>query len=45
MGVVLPTEIQVLGIESIRLYDFSEELTLAVSAAIPEAVHVVLSLI
>jgi hydrogenase maturation protease len=45
MGAALPTEIKVLGIESVRLYDFSEDLTPEVSAAVPEAVHKVIQMI
>jgi hydrogenase maturation protease len=45
MGAALPTDIHILGIESIRIFDFSEELTPEVSAAIPQAVQITLQLI
>jgi hydrogenase maturation protease len=45
MGAVLPEEIIVVGIESTCVYDFSEELTPLVAAAVPEAVKHVFELI
>ena len=45
MGAPLPEEIQVVAIEAEQVYDFSEELTTAVAAAIPEAVQTVLALL
>ncbi len=45
MGATLPDDITVVGIEAERVYDFSDELTPAVAAAIPHAVHTVLSLL
>jgi len=45
MGATLPTEIQVIGVESVCLFDFSEELTPAVAAAVPEAVNIIIRLI
>jgi hydrogenase maturation protease len=38
----LPTEIRVVGVEAARVYDFSEALTPAVEASIPEAAHLVM---
>lgn len=45
MGAPLPTEIQVIGVESVRLFDFSEELTPPVAAAVPEAVNIIIRLL
>lgn len=45
MGADLPDSIEVVAIEAARVYDFSEELTPAVAAAIPEAVTAVLNLL
>ena len=42
MGVSLPNEIVVVAIETESTYDFSEELTLPVAAAVPRAVELVL---
>jgi len=42
MGVELPDEVSVVGIEAKHVYDFSEELSPSVAAAIPEAVRAVL---
>lgn len=41
----LPTAIEIVAIEAEQVFDFSDELTPAVNAAIPEAVAAVLSLI
>ena len=43
MGATLPTEIQIVGIEACKVYDFSETLSPAVEASIPEAVKLVLA--
>lgn len=43
MGASLPSAIRVVGIEAEKVYDFSEELSPAVEAAIPEAVQLVLN--
>lgn len=40
LGAQLPSEIIVVAIESQNVYDFSEELSAQVSAAIPEAVRI-----
>lgn len=45
MGAHLPTQIEIIGIECMRVYDFTEELSLAVSKAIPQAVQMVLDLL
>jgi hydrogenase maturation protease len=45
MGVQLPDEITIVGIEAERVYDFSEELTPQVAAAIPEATSAVVELL
>ncbi len=45
MGAHLPEEITVVGIESPYVYDFSEELTPPVSAAVPQAVQMVLDIL
>jgi hydrogenase maturation protease len=45
MGAELPEEIVVVGIESAYVYDFSEELSPAVAAAVPLAAKKVLELI
>jgi hydrogenase maturation protease len=45
MGAILPEQVTVVGIESMHVYDFSEELSPLVSAAVPEAVKKVLDLI
>jgi hydrogenase maturation protease len=45
MGAELPTKIDIVGIESPYTYDFTEELTAPVQAAIPKAVEVVFKLL
>jgi hydrogenase maturation protease len=45
MGAVLPDEVMVVGIESPYVYDFSEHLSPAVSAAIPQATRAVVALL
>jgi hydrogenase maturation protease len=45
MGVDLPQEITLIGIEAKHVYDFSEELSPSVAAAVPEAVCAVLELL
>ena len=45
MGVDLPHEVDLVGIEAKHVYDFSEELSPAVAAAVPEAVRAVLDLL
>ena len=40
LGYALPDEIIMVAIESQKVYDFSEELSTAVSAAVPEAVKI-----
>ena len=45
MGATLPTEINVVAIEAERVYDFSETLSPAVAAAIPEATAAVVALL
>jgi hydrogenase maturation protease len=44
MGAELPSSVMVVGIEAERLHDFSEELTPAVEAAVPEAARAVLEI-
>jgi hydrogenase maturation protease len=45
MGAELPDQVDVVCIEAERVYDFSEELTPQVAAAIPEATQAVLNLL
>ena len=45
MGVDLPEEVAVVGIEAKHVYDFSEELSPTIAAAVPEAVCAVLELL
>jgi hydrogenase maturation protease len=45
MGAELPERIMVVAIETDRVYDFSEELSAPVAAAVPPAVHAVLNLL
>jgi hydrogenase maturation protease len=42
LGLALPGQVRVVAIESERVYDFSEELTPPVLAAVPQAVQAVL---
>ena len=45
LGAALPDRIDVVAIESPYVYDFSEELTPPVAAAVPQAVDIVLHLL
>lgn len=45
MGVELPTDIQIVAVEAERVYDFSDELSPAVAAAVPEATAVVIDVL
>ncbi|MBK7895939.1 MAG: hydrogenase maturation protease [Candidatus Promineifilaceae bacterium] len=45
MGAALPTAIQIVAVEAERVYDFSDELSPEVAAAVPEATAVVLDLV
>ena len=45
MGAKLPDEVQIVAVEAERVYDFSEELTPQVAAAIPEATQAVVDLL
>ena len=45
LGAVLPEEITVVGIATRRIYDFSDELSPPVEAAMPQAVKIVLDLV
>lgn len=45
MGAVLPREITLVGIEARRVYDFSEELSPAVAAAVPKAAQIIRGLL
>ncbi len=45
LGAELPDQIDVVAIESPYVYDFSEELTSPVAAAVPQAVELVMSLL
>lgn len=45
MGAVLPTEITIVAVEAERVYDFCEELTPAVAAAVPRAAEEVIGLL
>lgn len=45
MGARLPREIQVIGIQAENVYDFSDQLTGPVAAALPGAVELVLNIL
>jgi len=45
MGAHLPKEIIIVGIEAKSVYDFSEELSAPVAAALPKAINLVMELI
>jgi hydrogenase maturation protease len=45
MGVDLPEEITIIGIETNSVFDFSEELTPALAAAVPQTVQTVLDIL
>ena len=45
MGALLPGRVQIVAVEAERIYDFSEELTPAVAAAVPAAAAAVLELL
>lgn len=45
MGLAIPREVRVVAIEAAQVYDFSEELSPAVAAAVPVAVQAVLDLL
>ncbi len=45
MGARLPEQVFVVGIEAQRVYDFSEELSAPVAAAIPQAARLVLEIL
>ena len=45
MGAALPDEVRVVAVEANRVFDFSDELTPAVAAAIPKATEAVLALL
>lgn len=45
LGAVLPDRIDVVAIESPYVYDFSEELTPPIAAAVPQAVELVMDLL
>jgi hydrogenase maturation protease len=45
LNLKLPDEIIVISIEAMKIYDFSEELSPEVSAAIPEALRIILELL
>lgn len=45
MGAALPEEIIVVAVEAEHVYDFSETLSPAIAAAVPEAVQMVLALL
>lgn len=45
LNLKLPDEIIVISIEAMKIYDFSEELSTEVSAAIPEAMRITLELL
>ena len=44
LGMTLPTRVKVVAIEAQQVYDFSEELSPAVAAAVPEAVRQIVDL-
>lgn len=45
LGVSLPKEIIIVGIEAQRIYDFTEALTPSVAAAVPEAARLVVEIV
>ena len=45
LGAALPQEITIVAVEAHNVYDFSEQLSPEVAAAIPSAVHMVLDLL
>jgi hydrogenase maturation protease len=45
MGVELPVEVDLVGVEAKHVYDFSDELSPSVAAAVPQAVRAVLELL
>lgn len=45
MGAQLPAEVKVVGVEAEQLFEFSEDLTPAVAAAVPNAARLVLDLL
>jgi hydrogenase maturation protease len=45
LGTELPAEVTVVSIESPYGYEFSEELSPAVAAAVPQAVHIIMDLL
>lgn len=45
MGMVLPEDVWVVAVEAAYVYDFSEELSPPVEAAVPEAVEIVLEML
>jgi hydrogenase maturation protease len=45
MGAQLPEDITVVGITTKNIHDFSEDLTLPVAQAVPQAAHIVLDLL
>ncbi len=45
MGAALPARIDIVAVEAERVYEFSEELTPAVAAAVPQAVAAVLDIL
>ncbi len=45
LGIRLPDQITIVAIESQKVYDFSEELSTPVAAAIPEAVRLIMEIL
>jgi hydrogenase maturation protease len=45
LGAALPQEITIVAVEAHNVYDFSEQLSPEVAAAIPSAVHMVIDLL
>jgi len=45
MGAQLPDDVTIIGIATIRIYDFSEELSPLVSDAVPQAAQIVLNML
>ncbi len=45
MGAMLPDEISLVAVEARRVYDFSEELSPAVAAAVPRAAQIIMRLL
>jgi Ni,Fe-hydrogenase maturation factor len=45
LGAHLPSDISVVTVESQKVYEFTENMTPAVAAAVPEAIRIILDLL